>query len=280
MGALVSPTADIKLAVQHQATQKQDGSDLHFDLKPPPGHSKVASPRIANDDQVDFLEFDFGGNRVAAEPLTDYVLYVPVPVLLDGDGPFDVVDSGGERVARLMPRGPSVCQTSRARPSWRRSEGEFQKAFSDGHVLAARPSQKSDKEGSRPINWWRLLLLQPSDNTQVMAQCCVIGAYEFHVRRFDGTFFAKLLHDKDCDCRYTLTVFDGRRYIFLGDRTEQFYWVEDETGVTLATAGRCRSDGGFFTLRVALSTEVGLVLCGILCVEWHVASLYRDSIHL
>lgn len=268
---MASETADKILAVQGQTAQTQDGKDLHFELKPPPGLFDLKPPpgqwRVASlqypyyNSPFDYSELDFCPNLVVPKEAADYKLYVPVPILLDGNGPHDVMDSAGERVVRIAPRGPSVCHSSQARN-------------------AITPSTKSHREHSRAINWWRLMLLEPSDTTRVMAQCCAIGANEFHIRRVDGTFFAKLVHDKESGCRYTLAVFDGRLYNFLGDRSEQFYQMEDDSGALLATAARCRSDGGFFTLRVAPSTEVGLVLCGILCVEWHVASLYRDRIVL
>jgi hypothetical protein len=115
---------------------------------------------------------------------------------------------------------------------------------------------------------------------ELLAQCCeaVPGAAsmpggEFYLSRSGGQLFAKLNHIQAQD-RYLLTYVNSSAILhFWGDFDGGVVNVTDTSDLLFATTETGSADfnqsGSFCKLRVAPGADVGLALCGLLCVGQH-----------
>lgn len=166
-------------------------------------------------------------------------------------------DSSGDVLVRVNPRGPSACASP--------------------HAKTALKSPTSS-----PPNLWRLLLAAASDEGDTLAQCYAVGArgsMSFHIRRAGGSHFAELSLDASGDCRYVMVSACGARHYFVGDHRYDTMRVTDDGGNACAEV-RVSSDEGrdaYYELRCAPLADALAMLCGLLCVEWRVASMYSAT---
>lgn len=132
-------------------------------------------------------------------------------------------------------------------------------------------------EHSLGAGHWRLFLMSPTGEN--LAQCREVrpttsaagpsGATEFHFLRNGGHYFAKLMY-RGQD-RFELHSLAGKRLHFWGNFRARAVNVTDDSGRLLATTelhtDSPYDDGSRFRLRVAPLTDVGLALCGLLCMR-------------
>jgi len=194
------------------------------------------------------------------------ILVVPVrPLSL---APFDITDMSGNVVLRAVLKGSHTAST-------------FSLAGGSAMSLGACGRQSSEQgRGSMPPGpSWRLLLMTASNAGQgdVLAQCCIArsstgggaGPPEFHLLRAQGDFFARLTQNEARD-RYVLTTLSGARHRFWGSFDHHAVNIIDDAGDLMATTEACSVDfdsrGQFYRVRVAPMTDVGLVLCSLLCI--------------
>eukprot|EP00747_Dinoflagellata_sp_TGD_P212350 gnl/TRDRNA2_/TRDRNA2_85450_c0_seq1.p1 gnl/TRDRNA2_/TRDRNA2_85450_c0~~gnl/TRDRNA2_/TRDRNA2_85450_c0_seq1.p1 ORF type:complete len:479 (-),score=78.74 gnl/TRDRNA2_/TRDRNA2_85450_c0_seq1:183-1619(-) len=118
---------------------------------------------------------------------------------------------------------------------------------------------------------------------EVLAQCCPViralssvrrDAVGFNLVKANGEYFAQLSYNDEQE-RYILTLKTGKRLHFwsAGATSEDCAVnITDDEGHLLAATDLCAVDfnptGKFYRLRVAPNTDVGLVLCGLLCMEY------------
>jgi hypothetical protein len=181
-------------------------------------------------------------------------LFMPIYPLCDGS--FDVKDSSGEALVRVIPRGPSACLSPHAKNAF------------------ASPT-------SSPTNLWRLLLAAPGECGGTLAQCYAVrGSTSFHIRRASGSFFAELSHDGSGGHQYVMVVADGTRYYFIGDHRCGTMRITADDGKECGEVCVCDGFGSldantsYYELRCAPLTDAVAMLCGLLCAEWRTASVY------
>jgi len=131
------------------------------------------------------------------------------------------------------------------------------------------------------------LLLTSAQGGDSLAQCCQVrttsvpGSCEvtqFQVLTGAGDYFGGLSRTAQSDqYEFVLSVADGQKLIFRGDK-EQYSWrVTDADGKMVANTEMCHvtfevapvagARGGYFRLRLAQQTDVGAILCGLLCIH-------------
>lgn len=142
-------------------------------------------------------------------------------------------------------------------------------------VLRATTQNPGGSEHSLGTGLWRVFLTSAAGDN--LAQCREVrpsissgsssGATEFHFLRTGGQYFAKLMSSGQD--RYELHTLAGKRLHFWGNFNERAVNVTDDSGRLLATTElHSGSDyGQRFKLRVAPMTDVGLTLCGLLCIN-------------
>eukprot|EP00747_Dinoflagellata_sp_TGD_P196263 gnl/TRDRNA2_/TRDRNA2_66126_c0_seq1.p1 gnl/TRDRNA2_/TRDRNA2_66126_c0~~gnl/TRDRNA2_/TRDRNA2_66126_c0_seq1.p1 ORF type:complete len:635 (+),score=95.67 gnl/TRDRNA2_/TRDRNA2_66126_c0_seq1:253-2157(+) len=174
------------------------------------------------------------------------ILFVPLRTM--AGGPFTVADINGKLVLRV---------TQQNAP----------------HQFA--PQQQSG--GTAQGSVFRSLVLTTSAGG-VLAQCCAAkpsappgtpGEAEFHLLRASGEYFARLVRMPASE-DYMLDALSGMRLHFSGDFEEHIVRVTDDDGLLVATTEPCTVDfeeGNYDRLRVAPMTDVGLVLCSLLCLD-------------
>lgn len=137
---------------------------------------------------------------------------------------------------------------------------------------------------------WKMVLATAAN--EPLAQCCEVrttmggsvggasGNPQFHLLRAGGQYFAKLLRrpSQDRYSWYELTTLSGARLHYWGNFETQAVNVTDDQGKLLATtelsSARFDPDGHYFKLRVAPLADVGLSLCGLLCIN-HLLEISR-----
>eukprot|EP00747_Dinoflagellata_sp_TGD_P163993 gnl/TRDRNA2_/TRDRNA2_183325_c0_seq1.p1 gnl/TRDRNA2_/TRDRNA2_183325_c0~~gnl/TRDRNA2_/TRDRNA2_183325_c0_seq1.p1 ORF type:complete len:708 (-),score=74.56 gnl/TRDRNA2_/TRDRNA2_183325_c0_seq1:237-2360(-) len=95
----------------------------------------------------------------------------------------------------------------------------------------------------------------------------------FQLLRARGEYFAQITHADDQE-RFVLETLNGARVHFCSAGTsfeDHAVNITDDKGDLLASTDLCTADfdpmGEYYRLRVAPNTDVGLVLCGLLCLE-------------
>jgi len=126
---------------------------------------------------------------------------------------------------------------------------------------------------------WRATITTSTGETLV--QCCEArqqGAWneaEFHLLRGGGQFFAKLVYSVQQD-RYLLTLQNGSILHFWGNFDNKAVNITDDENRLLGTTEVGSTDfdpeGTYCRLRVAPLADVGLALCGLLCIGQHMAN--------
>lgn len=143
-------------------------------------------------------------------------------------------------------------------------------------VLRATTHNPGGSEHSLGAGLWRVFLTSAAGDA--LAQCREVrpstssagpsGATEFHFLRNGGHYFAKLMaRGQD---RYELHTLAGKRLHFWGNFQARAVNVTDDSGRLLATTElhtESFEDAQRFRLRVAPLTDVGLALCGLLCIN-------------
>jgi hypothetical protein len=118
--------------------------------------------------------------------------------------------------------------------------------------------------------------------TDCLATCCVApkvaspDPMEFHLHRAGGDHFASLRKDSQSN-RYQLTTITGVELHFFGNFEHFAVNISDDGMKLLATTEICQVDfdaslpidfrKGYYRLRLAPLTDVGLVLCSLLCIH-------------
>jgi len=204
------------------------------------------------------------------------ILLVPIQPLTQG--PFEVVDLNGNVVLQVTPRHASF------RP-----------------FAGSAPSTSTGDAGRDPAGPLQRLIVMTSYGN-MLAQCGVAPGrstssrrgVEFHLLRAAGDYFAKLTSNdakegggsclgatggpsfpiaKD---RFTLATRTGMRLHFWGSLEHHAMNVTDDPGKLLATTesggslekqANASGEPTYYKLRVAPLMDVGLVLCGLLCIE-------------
>jgi hypothetical protein len=127
---------------------------------------------------------------------------------------------------------------------------------------------------------WRATITSASG--ELLAQCCEArhqanstAASEYHLMRAGGQYFAKLMHSPVQD-RYLLTLLSGGVLHFWGNFENRVVNITDDANRLFATTEIGSADydpqGKYCRLRVAPLADVGLALCGLLCVGQHTLS--------
>jgi hypothetical protein len=114
---------------------------------------------------------------------------------------------------------------------------------------------------------------------EMLAQCCPVrsdlmpgvqGGIEFQLLRADGEYFARLTRSQGED-RYMLSTVVGLQLHFWGSFEHYAVNITDEAAKLLATTEKCHVDfdpsGRYYRLRAAPLTDIGIVLCSLLCVH-------------
>jgi len=133
---------------------------------------------------------------------------------------------------------------------------------------------------------WRASITASSG--EMLAQCCEVrhqptgvSTGEFHLLRAGGQYFAKLVHSPLQDS-YLLTLLNGGVLRFWGNFEKYTVNITDEANRLFATTEIGPSDfnphGKYCRLRVDALGDVGLALCGLLCVGQHEMSQRGQSI--
>jgi len=136
-------------------------------------------------------------------------------------------------------------------------------------VLKALPEQPKD---GYP---WRAMVTTSTGESLVT--CCEVRPYagagaEFHLMRAKGQLFAKLVHNPSQD-KYFLTLQRGTVLSIWGNFANSAVNITDDGNRLLATTEVGPADfdptGTYCRLRVAPLADVGLALCGLLCIAEH-----------
>lgn len=180
------------------------------------------------------------------------ILIIPVRPIND-DPPFEVTDMNGNVVLGVSERLTTLHSS---------------------HRMAANRMQ-DDAPSMR-----RLIIATAQGD--ILAQCCAArpskppgerGSAEFHLLRASGEYFATLTRNGSPQDQYALQTLNGKRLHFWGSFESQYHAVNitDQEGKLVATTENCTVtfDGTaeYYRLRVAPLTDVGLVLCSLLCIE-------------
>lgn len=199
------------------------------------------------------------------------ILLIPIQPL--GQGSFEVTDLTGHAVLRVVPRQANV------------------KPWGPASALALGGREAASCREAR-LGLQRLVLL--TGHGTILAQCGLAPgrpaaaqraqgrAAEFHILRSSGDYFAKLTRNEGQE-RYTLGTRTGTRLYFWGSFERHAANVTDDSGKLLATTEEHASgampvstpvgpagaskESSHYKLRVAPLMDVGLVLCGLLCIE-------------
>mmetsp|Transcript_35652 Transcript_35652/g.56822 ORF Transcript_35652/g.56822 Transcript_35652/m.56822 type:complete len:455 (+) Transcript_35652:63-1427(+) len=132
---------------------------------------------------------------------------------------------------------------------------------------------------------WRATIT--SSTGELLAQCCEASyqasnryAPEFHLLQAGGQLWAKLLHSPNQE-RYVLNFVNGGVLHFWGNFEERVVNITNETNQLLATTEIGAADfdpnGRYYRLRVAPTADVGLAVCGLLCIGQHMANQQKTS---
>jgi hypothetical protein len=121
---------------------------------------------------------------------------------------------------------------------------------------------------------------------EILVQCCEqrgngnSNEVEFHLLRAGGQYFANLKYSASQD-RYLLTLQNGVVIHFWGNFENSAVNITNDANRLLATTEIGSADfdpeGTYCRLRVAPNADVGLALCGLLCIGQHLTSQGKSS---
>mmetsp|Transcript_49262 Transcript_49262/g.114165 ORF Transcript_49262/g.114165 Transcript_49262/m.114165 type:complete len:564 (+) Transcript_49262:150-1841(+) len=168
--------------------------------------------------------------------------------------------------------------------------GSFDVTDMSGNVVLHIESRRGPN-GAADVCTWRLVLMTSYGNA--LAQCGPTAplrpsedAKDFVLIRPSGDCFAQFTQDEGQE-RYTMKTRAGTQLYFWGSHKQYAMNVTDDSGKLLATTETreeaeegCMSTpnsrgntSSCYRLRVAPLMDVGLVLCGLLCIEHFTSSL-------
>jgi len=196
---------------------------------PSPSAMHVPSPSSPEAEQDGFCQ------ELVVPPGFECILLLPSRSL--GQGPFNVTDTSGITVLSVEPRPDPVGST----------------ASLGGQVLHASPELQ------------RFVL--KTKYGDLLAQCGRVpgrtDVKEFHLLRAGGDYFGKLTSSEGSN-QHVLATKTGIKLNFHGSIKDRAIDVTDDSGGFFATtevqALHC------YKLRVAPLVDVGLVLCGLVCI--------------
>lgn len=145
------------------------------------------------------------------------------------------------------------------------------------------PVLNASPQAASMMNPWRATVSTATGENLV--QCCEARQgpeVEFHILRAGGQLFAKLTYSPSTDGvgdRYLLTLRSGAVLHFWGNFDNCAVNITDDGNRLLSTTeiGPANFDpeGKYCRLRVAPLADVGLALCGLLCIGQHMTSQRR-----
>jgi len=148
------------------------------------------------------------------------------------------------------------------------------------------PVLNASPQAASMMNPWRATVTTATG--EHLVQCCEARQgpeAEFHILRAGGQLFAKLTYSPSPDGvgdRYLLTLRSGAVLHFWGNFDNCAVNITDDGNRLLSTTeiGPANFDpeGKYCRLRVAPLADVGLALCGLLCIGQHMTSQRRVSI--
>jgi hypothetical protein len=215
----------------------------------------------ANADDDDIAEFDgTGGNYHFCEdlvvpPYKECMLLVPIRHQIP-TGAFNVTDTSGSVVLHVSVRGSSSAPLAQVQAT-----GASQRRL----VLSTATGETLVQCCTSATHKFPLPNLLPDEG---------LGTTEFKLLRAAGDYYASLLRCEPPNpegTRYLLKTIRGTRFHFWGAFERHAVNITDERGKLLATTEVCQVDfdtnGQYYRLRVAPLTDVGLILCGLLCIH-------------
>jgi hypothetical protein len=223
---------DAREFMNKPVNQGFQGSYLGSSTPPPPMNSNARTPSP----RMAYRETSFCAELIVPQQ-SECILLMPLDSARRTSS-FEVTDVSGNTVLRVVPEPPSLGRLWRA--SIQTSTGE------------------------------------------VLAQCCEARyqpssgvAREFQLLRAGGDVYGKLRHSPAQD-RYLLTLVSGTSLHFWGNfenNSVNFTDEKDRLFATTETGASADFDtrGTYMRLRVAPLVDVGLTLCGLLCIGQHMA---------
>jgi len=195
------------------------------------------------------------------------ILVVPIRPLDPNLGSVSVTDMGGDAVLRVT----IFCGGGAARPPALSSAASLggrvrPSGGGGGSVISFDPltavTQGVDRSGIR-------LVLQTAQG-EPLAHCRTCHSQEFVLFRSSGEHFARITAGTSRD-RYVLATPGGAELSYWGSIAEYNVSVADASGKLLAMTERCSVDfdpkGSYYRMRVAPLTDVGLIVCSLLCIQ-------------
>lgn len=195
-----------------------------------------------------------------------------IPVQKIRSGPFDVTDTNGSVVLQVNPRESSVAFPT----DWALHSSH---SFGPGMSQASITSTVPHRGAAVALDKLRALTLTTTQGA-VLAQCfpsnaaTVPGArgnVEFHLLRANSNRTFAWLRRNESQDYFVLTTVTGLCMRFSGSFEHYAVNVLDDHAKLLATTEACHVDfdapGKYYRLRVASFTDIGLVLCSLLCIN-------------
>lgn len=167
---------------------------------------------------------------------------------------------------------PGSCECVLVVPLLPKDHPSFPVADDSGHVVL-HVSRSVGSGGPGNLVAWKASLLSSGGKT--LARCSATALGEFHFFQASGAYFGKLrkAHSKD---HFTLLTIAGARLHFWGSFELHAVNVTDDTGKLLATtelhAAEPPAPDQCYHLRIAPLTDVGLIVCSLLCINSTVGS--------
>lgn len=225
-----------------------------MDLMAQPPSAKSSTLPVATERETDFCPD-------LVVPLScECMLFVPTEARRR-TGHLEITDSKGDAVLRAVLTSGANARPADSSPTVGRGVSNVSFATMGGaYGNAGRPTG----------------LMLSTVSGDPLARCVVVqsGPEGFTSVDFvqpSGALFARLslVRDDMGHERYSLGAVNGEKMHFWGSFARNTVNVSDETGKLFATTEPCTEldkVGSYFRLRVAPLTDVGLVLCGLLCV--------------
>lgn len=148
------------------------------------------------------------------------------------------------------------------------------------------PVLHASPQAASMLNPWRATVTTATG--EQLVQCCEARQgpeAEFHILRAGGQLFAKLTYSPSPDGvrdRYLLTLRSGAALHFWGNFDNCAVNITDDGNRLLSTTeigpANFAPDGKYCRLRVAPLADVGLALCGLLCIGQHMTSQRLTSL--
>jgi hypothetical protein len=221
-------------------------------------HAASAPPTTMPPSSVDEIKVMEGDSNyhfchdLVVPAFTECMLIVPIRSLQDGG--FNVADTNGSVVLHVSVRGSSAAPLEQVHGS---SQRRLMLSMSTGETLAqCCCSQNARAPLARPLRGEG-----PSTT-------------EFQLLRAAGDYYGSLVRSAPPTMggtRYLLTTVTGARFHYWGAFERHAVNITDDSGNLLATTEVCQVDfdtsGKYYRLRVAPLTDVGLILCSLLCIH-------------